>query len=65
MKMEQWSQQQIEDYRKNTNHLYCKVNELRNQAVKEFFHHIFCQITAHMRIAFYRLTHFGHKPQMR
>ena len=65
MKVEQWSQKQMEDYLKNTNLLYGKVNEMRNQAVKEFFTQIHCQITSHMRIAFYRLTHFGHKPQMR
>ena len=65
MKVEQWSQKQIEDYRNNSNLLYYKVNELRNQAMKEFFTQINFQITSHMRGLLYRITHFGHKPQMR
>ena len=65
MKVEQWSQKQIEDYLKNTNRLYCKVNEMRNQAIKEFFTQINCIVASQMRGMLYRLTHFGHKPQMR
>ena len=58
MKVEQWSQKQIEDYRNNSNLLYYKVNELRNQAMKEFFTQINFQITSHMRGLLYRITHF-------
>lgn len=65
MKVEQWSQKQMEDYRNNSNHLLCKVNEMRNQAMKEFFTQIHCHITSHVRGVLYRLTHYGHKPQMR
>lgn len=65
MKVEQWSQKQIEDYRSNTNLLNYKVNELRNQAVKEFFTQINFHVSSHLKGLVYRVTHFGHGPQMR
>ena len=65
MKVEQWSQQEIEDCCTNINLLYSKANEMRNQAIREFFAHINSVITSQMKGCLYRITHFGHKPQMR
>jgi len=65
MKVEKWSQEEIEDYRNNINLLYSKANELRNQAIRDFFTQINSHIASHIRGFLYRITHFGHKPQMR
>ena len=37
MKVEIWSQEEIEAYCNDINLLYSKANELRNQAIREFF----------------------------
>ena len=65
MKVEIWSQEEIEAYCNDINLLYSKANELRNQAIREFFTQINFYITSHIKGFLYRITHFGHKPQMR
>ena len=65
MKTEQWSPQEIEEYRHDINLLYSKANAMRNQAMKECFTQIQSCLTSHMRGVLNRMAHFGHKPQMR
>jgi hypothetical protein len=65
MIVKKWSQEEIEEYSHNISLLYAKTHELRNQFIEEHVSHVTSHIKTHLGVFFYRVTHFGHKPQLR
>ena len=65
MNAQRWSQEEIEEYSKNICMLYSKANEMRNQALKEYAIKLFSSFKTQAGMFLYRLTHLGHKPQLR
>ena len=65
MKANQWSQEEIEEYSRNMNLLYSKANELSNETLKDYVNQTISTIKSHLNNFLYRITHFGHRPQLR